>query len=167
MPDTFTLIEAKTITTPSASIVFSTIPSTYTDLKILYSGKSTSTAAQGTFIQFNGVSSSLSSKYIIGDGGSPSTGNLGYLYAGSTWGTNGSTDVFNFSEIYIPNAFSTQQKSYMVMNSAEKQDPASYMNVIVGKADTVTSAITSVTVDCGGGNWIANSTFYLYGIKSS
>lgn len=167
MPDTFTLIESKTVGTQVASVIFSAIPSTYTDLKILFSGKSTSSAAQGTFMLLNNATSSLNSKYIIGDGGTPSTGNLGYLYTGSTWGTNGTANVFNFSEVYIPNAFNTQQKSYMVMNSAETSSSTGFMNVIVGKADTVTTAITSVEINCGGGSWIADSTFYLYGIKSS
>ena len=167
MPNTFYLIESKTVVTPSASIIFSAIPSTYTDLRIMYSGKSDSTSAQGTFMLFNGSSASVSSKYIIGDGTNPSTGNLNYMYVGSTWGTNGTADVFSCNDIYIPNAFSSQTKSYIMSNSAEINATSSYMNVIMGRDTATTGAITSVTVDCGGGNWIANSTFYLYGIKSS
>lgn len=167
MPNTFTLIEAKTITTPSASVVFSSIPATYTDLKILYTGKTTDAAAQGTSMNFNGSTSNVQSMYIIGDGANPGTGTLNYMYVGSVFGTNGTADVFSANEIYIPNYTSSQIKSYIMMNAAETSGATGYGNVIVGRDSGVTAALTSVTINTGGGNFIANSTFYLYGIKSS
>jgi hypothetical protein len=167
MPNTFTLIEAKTVSTPSASIVFSNIPATYTDLKILYTGKTSDANAQGTAMTYNAGASSAAGKYIIGDGANPSTGNLGYMYAGSAWGTNGTSGLFSASEIYIPNYTSSQVKSYICMNAAEKQDPTSFSNVIVGRDTGITAPLTSITLLSGPGNWIANCTFYLYGIKSS
>jgi hypothetical protein len=167
MANTFNLIEAKTIVTPSASVIFSSIPTTYTDLKIMYSGKSSDPAAQGTFMLFNGSSSGVSSKYIIGDGANPGTGNLGYMYVGSVFGTGGTSNVFSANDIYIPNAFSTQSKSYVMSNAHESDGVTGYMNVITGRDTATTSNITSITLNAGGGNWIADSTFYLYGISKS
>lgn len=167
MPNTFTLIEAKTLTTSSASVVFSNIPSSYTDLKILYTGKTTDTAAQGTAMTYNAGASSVAGKYIIGDGSNPSTGNLGYMYVGSAFGTNGTANVFSATEIYIPNYTSSQVKSYICVNAAEAQSSTSYSNVIVGRDTGITAPLTSITLFSTSGNWITNCTFYLYGIKSS
>lgn len=167
MPITFSLIQSRTVTTATGSISFTDIPATYTDLKILYTGKTNDTAAQGSAMTYNAGASSVASKYIIGDGANPGTGNLNYMYVGSAWGTNGTANLFSASEIYIPNYTSSQIKSYICMNAAEKQDPTSFSNVIVGRDTGITAPLTSITLFPVANSWITNCTFYLYGIKSS
>lgn len=167
MPTTFSLIQSATVTTPTASLTFSSIPATFTDLKIFYTGKTSDTAAQGSAMTFNAGASSAAGKYIIGDGTTPSNGNINYMYVGSAWGTNGTANLFSATEIYIPNYTSSQVKSYICHNAAEKVDTTAFTNVIVGRDSGITAALTSITLLSGPGNWISNCTFYLYGIKSS
>lgn len=168
MPNTFTLISSQTLASPAASITFSSIPATYTDLKIFMSAKSNDSVAQGQYMFFNGVNSSVSSKYLIGDGSSPATGSLTYMYIASIFGTNGTANAFNNTEIYIPNAFGTAPKIYSTDGGAENNGTTAYTNIITGLSSNTTSAITSITISTqGSSSMITGSTFYLYGIKNS
>jgi hypothetical protein len=167
MATTHTLIEAKTLASETSAVEFLSIPNTYTDLKVIISGKNSTSSAHGGSMIFNTDSAAVTSKYVFGDGASPATGDLSYMYNGSVFGTNSTTDVFNISEIYIPNYTGPHAKCYVALNGHPNQATTGYNNVITGRSVNTTSAINKVTLYPGSGNWIVKSTFYLYGIKNS
>ena len=79
MPATYQLIGSNTLTTPTASVTFSSIPQTYTDLviKMTLRAESPSPAGDRIKVVFNGSSSSIYSATNIlgfGSGGFGSTG---------------------------------------------------------------------------------------------
>jgi len=162
----YVLIERITVGSAGASsVTFNNIPQTgYTDLKVVVSAKGTDSAARGMLIAFNGSSSTFSGKYLIGDGSSPSSGSLAQ-YVGSIFGTGGTANTFNNTEIYIPNYLGSQQKSFSVDNVAENNGSTGYANIIAGLWAT-TSAISSINLSIQVGSFIQYSTFSLYALAA-
>jgi hypothetical protein len=147
----------------ASNVTFSPIPSTYTDLCLKISARSSSTPAEGMYLSFNGSSASFTGRYLIGDGTNASSGVLAQ-YVGSIFGTVGTANVFNNTEIYVPNYTSSNNKSFFVDNVAESNATTAYGNLITGLWSN-SAAITSIAVTCTG--FAQYSTFYLYGIKNS
>lgn len=150
----------------SVSITFSSIPQTYTDLKIVLSGRTTGVSPTGQYITFNGSTSNFTGKYLYSDGTTVSSGNLG-RYAGTVIGGSGyTTNSFNNTEIYIPNYTSSNFKSFSVDNVAENNAAYGGLNLLNGLWSN-TAAITSISLAPDNGNYSQYSTATLYGIKSS
>jgi hypothetical protein len=169
---TRTLIEAKTVATGgTSSIVFSSIPSTYTDLSLVYSARITA-ADTSWHLRINGSSSSIySGRYLQGTGSNAYTG---------TWsaqnndnfvpinGTGYTASTFTNVELYFPNYLSSDSKSYLVDSVTENAAAGAVMFLNSGLFAS-NSAISSLSLYyTGSSNDIAEfSTFYLYGIKNS
>ena len=64
MANTYTLIEAKSLNTTTASITFSSIPQTYTDLLVLVSARGDAGGQRDCYISFNGSTSNFTNKLI-------------------------------------------------------------------------------------------------------
>ena len=164
MPNTFTLIASNTVSSAVSSITFSSIPATYTDLCIKLSARCDvlNTAVK---IQFNGLTTNLSTRYLYANGSSASGGTDTQIYTyenASTYTAN----TFGNSEIYIPNYTSSNAKS--VNSDAVTENNATGADMLLGAGLwNSTAAITSVALVSNSGNFVANSTFYLYGIVSS
>lgn len=173
MANTYTLISSSVLTGSQASVVFSSIPSTYTDLVVLISGRTNNAAAWANTldVQFNGDSSSLySTTRIIGSGSTVTSGrqsNATYAYILTDPDTNGNTaDTFASLELYIPNYLSTTSKPFSSFPVAENNTTAAYIEPHAGLYRN-TSAITSITLFPQSDSWVSGSSFYLYGIKNS
>lgn len=159
-------IQKITLTNSASSITFSNIPQNYTDLKILVSAR---TSDAGDFsnasLRFNGDS-----------GGNYSYRGM-YAYTGSniSGATSGATEIvrvyctnsgatantYGNSEIYIPNYSVDGLKTAVLPGTTEKNSSTGpIISASVGSW-TNTSPITSIYL---GGNFVAGSTFYLYGI---
>jgi hypothetical protein len=163
MPANYVLLERIELNASAASVTFSNIPQTgYTDLKVVVSARSSSTNAEGMYISFNGSSASFTGRYLLGDGANALSGVLAQ-YAGSIFGAVGTANVFNNTEIYIPNYTSSNNKSFSVDNVAENNATTGYQNIIAGLWSN-TAAITSLTLTCTG--FLTNSTFSLYGLAA-
>ena len=153
-----------------ASVTFSSIPSTYTDLVVKVSARAANSGAQNILLSFNGSTSNFSSIMLYGTGSA--TGSLSYpsnapyntsiVIGGSDYTAN----VFNSGEIYIPNYAGSTNKSFSTDSATENNATASYIELFA-QLWAQTSAITSLTLTCGYGNYVQYSTFYLYGISSS
>jgi hypothetical protein len=154
----------------SASIDFTSIPSTYTDLMVKCSIRDT-TGGVGAYLylRFNNDSgSNYSSRTIEGNGSAANS------YSNTTqtkmllWNTTGggaTANTFGNSELYVPNYLSSNQKSVSMDTVAETNAVLEYMNLVAG-IWTGTAAITRLTLlpDAGFAQY---STAYLYGIKNS
>jgi hypothetical protein len=177
MANTMTLIASSTVGSGgAASIDFTSIPSTYTDLKIVWSLRSNSTSGNFEYclFQFNGdTAANYSSRAVGGNGSVAYSGTRiseNYIYAGtSSSGANDANDTantFSNGDIYIPNYRSSNQKSTSVDTVVENNTTAANMALSAG-IWTGTAAITSIKMIPNGSNWVQYSTAYLYGISKS
>lgn len=146
----------------SSSIDFNSIPQGYTDLKIVLSGRldANNTAIK---IQFNGLTTNLSSRYVYGSGSAATSytdaSNM-YAYSNSSTYTS---NAFANSEIYIPNYSGSNAKSVSVDAVTETNATAADMALFAGLWNS-SAAITSIKLLPNSGNFVQNSTATLYGI---
>ena len=175
MATTYTLISSQTLASSATSVTFSTIPSTYTDLCLKFSTRSSTSAnTNGLTLTVNSSTSSYSETHLYGNpyadptpfsgrnNLAPSAELLGY-----SPGSLATANTFGNGEIYIPNYAGSTNKVYGSNSVTENNSQQSVVWVEAGLWSN-TSAITSITIgDYGGGNLVSGSTFYLYGIKNS
>jgi hypothetical protein len=169
MPNTFTLIQAITVGSGGqANIEFTSIPATYTDLKLVFSLRDTrSNNANNFFISYNGSTSSLTYKYIFGNGSSVgmssgTDGNIGVEPAATA-----TSNTFGNGEIYIPNYTGSNNKSASADTVMENNATASEQWLLASLWSN-SSAITSIRLTPGSGaSYVQHSTAYLYGIVKS
>jgi hypothetical protein len=169
MPDTFTLIQAVTVGSGGqAAIDFTSIPSTYTDLYVALSGRSTRSAASDfAQIQFNGSTANLSGRYLLGEGTISSfTDTSVYAYISAA---NATASTFGNAGYYIPNYTSSNNKSIFVNSVGENNSGTSGQFTLVFLAGlwSNSAAITSIKLVNISGNFAQHSTAYLYGIVKS
>jgi hypothetical protein len=167
MATTYTLIDKTILTGTQASITFSSIPSTYTDLLL-------KTSARGNYvgvgnsqsISLNGSSANFSGRYLQGSGsGTPSSG-TSTQYVGDINAASATSNTFNNAKIYIPNYTSSNYKSISVDSVTETNATTIYAT-LVAVLWSNTAAINSITLTDDAGNYVSGSSFYLYGIKNS
>jgi hypothetical protein len=165
MPNTFELIASSTVGAGGAStITFSSIPSTYTDLVLRLSTRtSDSVGAANMTMSINGSSANQTNKYLFGNGTSASSG------SGTNWdaGIQGSTftsNTFTITDIYIPNYAGTTNKSASLEYATENNATTSSL-VMEALLWSNTAAITSLSVAYS--NIVQYSTAYLYGVKNA
>jgi len=171
MPSTYTLISSNVLSASAASVTFSSIPSTYTDLVLRGNARGDqATLSSYTRIRFNG-STTTYSKTII-DGGLGSISSSSQSSANSIENANGmpastaTASTFGSLELYIPN-YTTAINHPISQFSVTEGNASAYVNAIAGLWSTA-SAITQIDIlTNGGGNFVSGSSFYLYGISKS
>ena len=170
---TMTLISSNTVGSGGvASVTFSSIPATYTDLVVKVSARSSNatTIILGA-LRFNGDASSIYSDrtlyYIVGAAASNSNSANNFTYTNYSSANTSTANTFGNSEIYIPNYAGATNKSISSDNAAENNSTDAGLAIIAGLWAS-TAAINSITLFPGSGsNFAQYSTFYLYGIKNS
>ena len=174
MANTFKLIASNTVGSGgAASVTFSSIPATYTDLVLKASTRTNETtggnAWDSLLLRFNGSSASYADKSLAGDGSTTfSFGNVfpNYIFCGDIANGLVTSDVFSSTEITIPNYLSSDFKSVSIDSVEENNTSTGQMNLNIGLWSN-TSAITSIVLSASVGNFVQHSSFYLYGINKS
>ena len=173
---TMTLIASNTVGSGGvSSVTFSSIPSTYTDLKIVVSSKSSYTGSyyDNMLMTFNGVGSDYSFLRFIGINGGTSTDgpftSQSVIYTGELDASGGSitSNTFSNNEIYIPNYTTSNYKSISIDKTLENNSSSNYILGFVAGLWSNTSAISSITFTNASGSFVQYSTFYLYGVNNS
>jgi hypothetical protein len=167
MANTFVKIQTFTLTGTQANIEFTSIPQTYTDLKMVYSLRSNDTNANGGnffYFQFNGAGFTGLTTRILGGNGSSTNSGTGSLYAFMN-PSDFTASVFSNGEFYMPNYTSATNKSYSI-DSANENNATSNINAGAGLWSN-TAAVTSIKLAPYSGSFVQYSTATLYGIKSS
>ena len=168
MANTYVALAKNVITTNTASITFSAIPSTYTDLVLIVSGRSSTTPGY-LLLTMNGSPTS-SETDLRGDGSTASsirsTGDgqffgQGYLRLSDTGMTS---NTFGSIEIYIPNYAGSQKKVASATSVTETNATTVQYITLSAAASDLTAAISSIT--CGS-SFVSGTRLDLYGIKSS
>jgi hypothetical protein len=171
MANTYTLIASNTVGSGGvASVTFSSIAATYTDLLVKVSARDTVASSRGAFsIRFNGSSAfNYSIKELRDvDGAASSTGVTAQseIDGGRTTGSTATASTFGNVEIYIPNYAGSTAKSVSIDNVTENNSTTYYSNLTAGLW-SLTNAITSIGFTCTT-NFSQYSTFYLYGISKT
>jgi hypothetical protein len=162
---TYTPIATQTLGSAAASYTFSSIPSTYTDLVFIANVKPSIAAYMG-YGQFNGdTGTNYSETLLYGTGstaGSARESNRTNLYFGN-WTTQNSTSSFTNYIINIMNYANTTTYKTTISREA---DPNTETNAVVNLWRS-TAAINSFTFSLNTGNFLAGSTFTLYGIAAA
>lgn len=172
MANTYTLIYSNTLTSSAASVTFSSIPATYTDLVLRISSRTDAAGATATVAaQFNGdtTSANYSETNLNSDGATAYSDRTarGGTYFGITNGNGSTATTFTSAELYIPSYAATQKKPTSVITAYEANSATAYMTAVANLYG-ITTAISSINIYAiAGSNFLTASSFYLYGIKSS
>ena len=156
----------------AASIDFSSIPNTYTDLVIKLSLRgSDANNYVNSRVTFNGSSSGYTSKLLYGLGsGTPGSLNNSVTNAVdfSSYGTGSSatSSTFGNTEIYIPNYAGSTNKSLSVDAVSENNATTAIAALTAGLWSN-TAAITQVTITPAVGTFVQYSSAYLYGVSNA
>ena len=168
MANTFIAIQTVTVGSGgSASMAFTSIPQTYTDLKVVMSARGTRSEIQSNSrISFNGNTSNFTAKYLEGQGTGVASGSSA-RFLGAVPAANATASTFGNSEFTVPNYTSANHKSYSAYTTTENNGADAYIYFVAGLWSD-TSAITSITIDSSSAdNFAQHSTATLYGIKNS
>ena len=170
MANTFELIESYTVASAQADYTFTTISSSFTDLCLKISARSTANGGQNCNLTFNSTASGYSDKIVSGSGsGTPASFSSGNTTRGGSIvipGADFTSNTFGNGEIYIPNYTGSTAKSFSNDSVTENNTTLSYAQ-LQATLWTGTAAITSIKIDLSGGNFAVGSTFYLYGVKNA
>ena len=166
MAQNYILLERIELAASAASVTFSNIPqSGYTDLKVVYSARVDSSAQDVINISLNGISSGFSSKLFYGLGSSTGSQSSPAQQSGIMGISNSTANTFSNGEMYIFNYLSSSYKNISSQAAAENNATSAVMGLF-GTLWSNTAAINSVTLTPAGGNFVANSTFSLYGLAA-
>lgn len=172
MPNTYTLIEAKTLATSTASVTFTSIPATYTDLLVKLSTRTSRGAGnEDVYVEFNGSGGTAYSSrrlYATSSGAaSDSSTGVAFIEFYSTDGNTATASTFGNAEMYVPNYASSNNKSVSIDAITENNSTAAIQGLAAGLWSN-SAAITSIKfTGASGGSFVQYSTFYLYGISKS
>jgi hypothetical protein len=168
---TMRLIAKQTLGSDTASVTFSDIPSTYTDLYLVYSARS---AISDTYddlkIRFNGSTTGYSCRILYGYNTTPASASFAEILGMMVSGNTATSNTFGSGEIYIPNyASTTVNKSVSLTSCSENNSSTMVFLYAAAGLWSNTAAITSLTIDdySGGSNIKSGSSFFLYGITKA
>ena len=170
---TYTLISSNVLSSSAASVTFSSIPATYTDLVLRASVRCDNGGNQNNLrIQFNSDSSSnYSETWVRGNGTNAASSRVSsqtnILEALVVNGDGSTASTFGSLEMYIPSYTVSQNKPISTIAVQETNATGAF---IYATADLWrnTAAITSIYIEAGATvNLLSGSSFYLYGISNA
>ncbi len=164
MPATYEPIATTTLSSAASSITFSSIPSTYTDLRGVLNSTGFATADR-PLIRFNGSSSGYSGTNLYGDGAT--AGSVAYTSGTGINIRDNITASKNFMlTIDIFSYAGSTYKTTLTNKSADENGAGSVANAV--HLWQTTSAINEVSIRSTlGNNYNAGTTATLYGIKAA
>jgi hypothetical protein len=171
MANTFIKIASTTVGSGgAASIDFTSIPSTYTDLVIKLSSRIGSAFDRdGVLLTFNNNTSNYSFRRLYGfDSGTVGTDNASSqssIAVGNTTANNATANTFGSHEIYVPNYAGSNFKSVNAETVAENNSSSSWVLLLNASLWSDTAAINRVTLTPLSSAFMQYSTATLYGIK--
>jgi hypothetical protein len=173
MANTFYKISTVTVGSGGAATIdFTSIPQTYTDLQLVSSLRVTydggNSWIDGIFT-FNGTSTNYSERFQFGDGsttGNASQSSTGLKWAGFAVDSGSTANVFSNNFLYIRNYTTAKFKSISSESVTENNGAVAQQSLHSGLWSN-TAAITQITITPGFGSFVQYSTATLYGIKSS
>jgi hypothetical protein len=170
MPTTFTKIASATVGSGGAATIdFTSIPSTYTDLVVKLSARSNNTSV-GVYVNYNGNSANYASLRLYADGATTYSDTHGSAaQIAVVAGVNISTftaSTFSSMDFYIPNYAGSNNKSAS-SDSVTENNATTAWAALGANLWSNSAAITSIALTPAAGSFVQYSTATLYGIKNS
>jgi hypothetical protein len=166
------LIWKSVLTGSQPSVTTPTIPQQFTNLRLVIAAKSDGTGSSGydtANMQFNGVTSgsyNWQTWYTTIGAGSVSTANgtsSTSMQCATVWNSHFASAGRGITTIDIPNySDASSCKGFTGISSASDGGTAGVMQTYSGSIGS-TAAIASIALTMGVGNFVADSTFCLYG----
>lgn len=169
MAATYEPIASTTLGSAAANYTFSSIPGTYTDLRVVVRAKTSYTSHSALVLEINGsAATNYSNTRLYGNGStvtsdrfSNQTGlDVGFMPPSANEFGSIMFDVMSYANT---NVYKT------ILSAWETQGGASGSQYVLRQVGLwrSTSAITSMKFTFNSGNIVAGSTFALYGIKAA
>jgi len=178
MATTCKLIAKQTLTGTASSISFTSIPATYTDLYVVFSGRTaysggTNGGITDAVVRVNNDSGGNYSYRVLygqtSSAGSFSGSSTTSLHFGNMPSANSTASTFCSNEIYIPNYANTStNKSLSLTSVRENNSTFGDVRAIAGLWSS-TAAIDRVDIiaDYPGGSLVSGSSAFIYGITKA
>lgn len=164
MPATYEPIATTTLGSAASTITFSTIPATYTDLRLVLVTKHTLTG-QSIEVQYNNNTSSLYSQtslYGYGTAAVSDRETNGTSFLCSKWtGTRNDQPILITLDIF--SYAGSTNKTFLMTNASDVNGAGGSINTYVGLFRS-TSAISSIKFFASAGSFDTGTTATLYGI---
>jgi hypothetical protein len=167
---TYTPLATTTLGSATASYTFSSISGSYTDLVLVMSARTDNTGTGATYcIRYNSDSSALYSLTALEANGtsviSERYSSVTYAESGRINTSSSSNTTPSLSIVNIMNyANTTTYKTALTRSSASNETYAVDAEVTLWRS---TAAISSLYIFPSSGNFVAGSTFTLYGIAAA
>lgn len=155
-----------TVTVPSggqAAIEFTSIPSGFTDLLLVVSGRSTGTSSNYYTFTINGSTSTFTDRGLFGTGSSSGTFTTPGNFGGEIATSASTANTFGNTMVYFPNYAGSTNKSFFGDGVGENNATAAFQSIYGGIWAT-TSAITSIALYPNSANFAQYSSATLYGV---
>jgi hypothetical protein len=163
----YILIAHQELASSQASITFSDIPQTFTDLHLVVSTRINEVNATGEaiYLTLNGSTANFTNRYLQGDGSSAASGIL-TRYVATQPALQSTSNVFGNASIYIPNYRNATAKT-ISSDSVSENNATLAFQAINANLWNDTSAITSITLVAGTNDqFLQFSSATLYGITA-
>jgi hypothetical protein len=166
MPATYEPIATTTLGTAASSITFSSIPATYTDLRLVFVGYAGSGSFANFRVTFNSDNGANYSRTTLGGNGSSASSfsntsnnfiDLGLANLSNSLPSMHTIDLFSY-------AGSTNKT--VLLDSSMDFNGSGAKEVLVGLWRN-TTAINTIRIATSSNNYIAGTTATLYGIKNA
>lgn len=144
----------------AATIEFTSIPQTYTDLLVVLSARSNA-GDNVAYFRVNSATTSFSQRFLMGTGSSALSGTDTQLYVPVS-NSGHTSNTFGNTAIYIANYTGSTNKTFSI-DGTNENNSTDVRQVIETGLWSNTSAITSIQIPCPGGLFVQYSTAYLYG----
>lgn len=179
MATTYTLISSNVLSSSAASVTFSSIPATYTDL-VLRASVRTNNASTGDYFipTINGSTSAIYSNTVLyyDNGGNPSSANEANVdpttanYNVNVDAANNTANTFASLEFYFPSYTASQNRPYSQFGVKENNtgigtEAKIYAVASLFRSTTVISSLSFAPLPSK--SFVSGSSFYLYGISNA
>jgi hypothetical protein len=168
MANTYEAIATVTVTgATAATIDFTSIPATYTDLCLLISARNDAGSTDGS-VYFNSdtTDANYSRRVLFGDGSSTGSAAVSNARFFQVVVSSATSNVFSNSFVYIPNYTGNTNKSLSAEGVNENNGTAAIAAMNAGLWNN-SAAITAIKLQPTSANFVQYSSATLYGIKNS
>jgi hypothetical protein len=169
MANTYELIASNTVGSGgAATVTFSGIPQTYTDLQLVCSLRNAGAGNQEFVkISFNSNTSGYTLKTLQGDGNATSSTDYSQPWFGYAVGADATASIFSNTQIYIP-GYTLSNNKLISVDCVPENNIVSNQMIMSANLWSNTSAITSISLTMqNAANFVQYSTAYLYGISNN
>ena len=171
MPKTYEPISSQVLTGTQATITFSSIPQTYTDLVLVTSIRSSYTTGDGSKMTLNsdtGTNYSQTRLYANASVNSDRTSNSNWIDVNYNPGADSTAGIFGLSVTHFLNYSNTTTFKPMITRWSNMQTSGTTHTALMVSMWRSTNAISTITITPYQSTTFAiGSTFTLYGIKAA